>query len=541
MTLERVARGQARGSALALRRRRSIIVAGTNGKGSTCAMLESIALRRRLPRRAATPSRTCVHFDERCRDRRRSGRRPTRCCRTSRPSRRRAATSALTYFEFTTLAILRLLAAARARPGDPRGRPGRPPRRGQRLRRRLRRPHQHRHRPRRVPRHRPRDASAARRPASCAPASRPIVSDPLPPQQRDRRMRGAIGADLWLLGRDFNYAGDRQQWSWAGRGQRFSGLAYPALRGANQLLNAVGRAGRARGAARAPAGQRAGGAQRAWRWSSCRAASRCCPAGRRWSSTSPTTRTPWPRWRGTSTRWASSRAPTRCSARCATRTSPRILAAHGAAGRRLALHRPADAARRRAPTSSPPALATRAGPRRGRGRQHATPTPGDGAAPRPGPRQTPLIESSSSAPSTPWVACSRRACRAGPAATPADAVRTRPGSAAIRSKCSSRRATPPPHGQVESADAVQHARTRARQRLIGAIVLLAIGIIGFPLRVRDAAAADAGRHPDRDSQARRLAAADAAAARRGQARPRSPPRRRRGREPRRPRPGPTPR
>lgn len=35
--------------------------------------------------------------------------------------------------------------------------------------------------------------------------------------------------------------------------------------------------------------------------------------------------------------------------------------------------------------------------------------------------------------------------------------------------------------KVESADAVQAARTRARHRLIGAIVLLAIGIIGFPL------------------------------------------------------------
>ena len=32
-----------------------------------------------------------------------------------------------------------------------------------------------------------------------------------------------------------------------------------------------------------------------------------------------------------------------------------------------------------------------------------------------------------------------------------------------------------------SADAVQQARTRARQRLIGAAVLLAIGVIGFPL------------------------------------------------------------
>jgi len=35
--------------------------------------------------------------------------------------------------------------------------------------------------------------------------------------------------------------------------------------------------------------------------------------------------------------------------------------------------------------------------------------------------------------------------------------------------------------KVESADAVQAARTRARHRLIGAVVLLAIGIIGFPL------------------------------------------------------------
>ncbi len=50
----------------------------------------------------------------------------------------------------------------------------------------------------------------------------------------------AIGADLWLFGRDFNYSGDRQQWSWSGRGRRVAGLAYPALRGANQLLNASG-------------------------------------------------------------------------------------------------------------------------------------------------------------------------------------------------------------------------------------------------------------------------------------------------------------
>jgi dihydrofolate synthase/folylpolyglutamate synthase len=49
-----------------------------------------------------------------------------------------------------------------------------------------------------------------------------------------------IGADLWRFGHDFNVSGDKQQWGWSGRGRRYSGLAYPALRGANQLLNAAG-------------------------------------------------------------------------------------------------------------------------------------------------------------------------------------------------------------------------------------------------------------------------------------------------------------
>ena len=35
-------------------------------------------------------------------------------------------------------------------------------------------------------------------------------------------------------------AGDPLQWGWSGRGRRYSGLAYPALRGANQLVNAAG-------------------------------------------------------------------------------------------------------------------------------------------------------------------------------------------------------------------------------------------------------------------------------------------------------------
>ncbi len=64
-----------------------------------------------------------------------------------------------------------------------------------------------------------------------------ICSDPVPPQKLID-YAASIGADLWLFGRDFNYSGDRLQWSYGGREQRRNSLAYPSLRGANQLLNA---------------------------------------------------------------------------------------------------------------------------------------------------------------------------------------------------------------------------------------------------------------------------------------------------------------
>jgi dihydrofolate synthase/folylpolyglutamate synthase len=66
-----------------------------------------------------------------------------------------------------------------------------------------------------------------------------VVSDPMPPHTVIEYAQ-ATGADLWLFGRDFNFSGDKQQWAWAGRGRRYSGMAYPALRGANQLVNASG-------------------------------------------------------------------------------------------------------------------------------------------------------------------------------------------------------------------------------------------------------------------------------------------------------------
>jgi dihydrofolate synthase/folylpolyglutamate synthase len=64
-----------------------------------------------------------------------------------------------------------------------------------------------------------------------------ICSDPVPPISLVKHAE-AIGADLWLIGRDFNFQGDKQQWGFSGRGRRWPSLGYPALRGANQLLNA---------------------------------------------------------------------------------------------------------------------------------------------------------------------------------------------------------------------------------------------------------------------------------------------------------------
>lgn len=69
-------------------------------------------------------------------------------------------------------------------------------------------------------------------------AGRPaICADPEPPASLIEHAE-RIGADLWRIGRDFNYSGDRQQWNFTARGRRRASLAYPALRGANQLLNA---------------------------------------------------------------------------------------------------------------------------------------------------------------------------------------------------------------------------------------------------------------------------------------------------------------
>lgn len=213
-----------------------VTVAGTNGKGSTCAMLEAIALQAGWCTGVYT-SPHLVHFEERCRILGEPAAAQALVPQFARVEAARGDTL-LTYFEFTTLAILGLLAEARLdlavlEVGL-----------GGRL-----------------------DAvniidadcavitsidldhqeflgndreSIGREKAGILRAGRPaVVSDPVPPQSLLQVARD-LGADLWLLGRDYNFSGDKQQWAWAGRGRRHAGLAYPALRGANQLVNASG-------------------------------------------------------------------------------------------------------------------------------------------------------------------------------------------------------------------------------------------------------------------------------------------------------------
>jgi dihydrofolate synthase/folylpolyglutamate synthase len=232
MGLERVARVR---DALGLRFDCPVItVGGTNGKGSTCAMLESILLQAGY-RVGLYTSPHLVHFNERARL---NGEIATDEQLVEQFAAVEAARGdvSLTYFEFSTLAILRLFAQAGLdavilEVGL-----------GGRL-----------------------DAvniidpdvaivtsvdidhteylGATREQigyekAGIFRSGRPaICSDPVPPKSLVGHAQ-AIGADLWLLGRDFNYSGDKQQWNYGGRSQRRNALGYPGLRGANQLLNA---------------------------------------------------------------------------------------------------------------------------------------------------------------------------------------------------------------------------------------------------------------------------------------------------------------
>jgi dihydrofolate synthase / folylpolyglutamate synthase len=208
-----------------------ITVGGTNGKGSTCAMLESI-LRAAGYRTGLYTSPHLVRYNERVRvagveleDR--------ELCEAFEAVERARGETPLTYFEFGTLAAFRAFAqekteAAILEVGL-----------GGRL-----------------------DAvnivdadcavltsigidhveylgadreSIGREKAGIFRPGRPaVVADPAPPQS----VLQAAGNKLFL-GKDFGFTADKAQWTyWGPRGQR-AGLAHPALRGQVQLRNAA--------------------------------------------------------------------------------------------------------------------------------------------------------------------------------------------------------------------------------------------------------------------------------------------------------------
>jgi len=219
-----------------------ITVAGTNGKGSTVAMLESI-LRAAGYRTGVYTSPHLVHFEERMRM---DGEAATaaqfvpgmEAVELARAPGGDVEAVSLTYFEFTTLAVLWVL----ARGGldvvilevglggrldavnivDP----------DCAVITSIDLDHMELLGPDRE--------AIGREKAGIMRAGRPVVvSDPVPPASVLAHA-AVLGADLWRAGVDFAVEGDKQQWGWSGRGRRYSGLAYPALRGANQLVNAAG-------------------------------------------------------------------------------------------------------------------------------------------------------------------------------------------------------------------------------------------------------------------------------------------------------------
>jgi len=211
-----------------------ITVGGTNGKGSTCALLESI-LRAAGYRVGLYTSPHLIHFNER-------GRIDGVPIESAALLRAFEAVEAargdlsLTYFEFTTLAILCCFAEQRLDVAILEVGLG-----GRLDAVNLIDAHcsivtsidiDH------IEYLGPTRESIGFEKAHIYRSGRPaICADPMPPASLLEHAN-AIGADLWLFGRDFNYAGDRQQWSYGGRSLRRNSLAYPALRGANQLLNA---------------------------------------------------------------------------------------------------------------------------------------------------------------------------------------------------------------------------------------------------------------------------------------------------------------
>ena len=70
------------------------------------------------------------------------------------------------------------------------------------------------------------------------PAKRAVCGDPSPPQSLLDHA-AAIGAPLWRIGSEYGYTAEGAQWRYEGPGGARYGLPFPSLRGAHQLGNAA--------------------------------------------------------------------------------------------------------------------------------------------------------------------------------------------------------------------------------------------------------------------------------------------------------------
>jgi dihydrofolate synthase / folylpolyglutamate synthase len=213
-----------------------ILVGGTNGKGSTCAMLERILLCAGY-RVGVYSSPHLLRYNERVRINGSPARDDDLCAGFARVEAARSDVP-LTYFEFGTLAAWETFAAASPALDAIILEVGL----GGRL-----------------------DATNIYEP-DCAivttvdldhmdylgstrgeigfekagifrPGRPAICGDRNPPQQVIDQAT-ALGADLQVYGRDFDAVRQEGQWQFKGRGGNRSSLAYPALRGDNQVANA---------------------------------------------------------------------------------------------------------------------------------------------------------------------------------------------------------------------------------------------------------------------------------------------------------------
>ena len=213
-----------------------ITVAGTNGKGSTCAMLEAV-YRQSGYKTGMYTSPHLVYFQERCRLHGQAVASEELVKHFEKVEAARGDIT-LSYFEFTSLALFSCMAAASldvvilevglggrldavnvidtdcavitSIDLDHTELLGKD-----------------------------RDSIGLEKAGIMRPHKPVVISDPSPPESVLLHA-SCLNADVWQVTKDVQFDGDTQQWTWRARGRTYSGLAYPALRGANQMLNAAG-------------------------------------------------------------------------------------------------------------------------------------------------------------------------------------------------------------------------------------------------------------------------------------------------------------